>query len=810
MIKLIIVHGVGPFKKDDVLEAVRRLSQQYGVSAEGVFAFNWDQLVGRVFSATGFNIGVLSELSVGILNAANLGFLSGLPYVGVPRALSFLLSLYTLVLQCAAILFFPCFVGLFFSERLRVAALFTVAVYLVIAGLALLLSQHPLTAGAAMFRRAVFLFSWPLLYSAALPTGFGLFAVLVIPLMPLPFFFMDHLGTTSFMQSIFYVAAMWGSITAVFLIIALAVWAIQLVASPTLKVCADIFRYIGVPSYREALQGALTRELENLAEGCRHMVVVGHSLGSIIAVDSLLNRSSILERLPRLDLITMGSPLKRVFSRGFPEIFGSPADIFDELSTRYSGFRWINIYRPFDVVGGKLTNVPNAIVEATTEQYFRNHTGYWSDARVVDLVAKNLSIEPKPRLHEKHSRRVNNWPKEKIAVEGSGLLGMLWKEREVPALAIVTLAFSAVALGYPSFFVRAFFFDTIYGKWFNPGFFVLAFLSIFLLVIIGFAAGGGLWFWKYKLKPFVQSFYGTLPISDTNFQKPFPIVDSAGGPPLSRKRLVIGFSLLLSLLALGYLDVLVSESTWRKAAVSTLVGSRVFSLSFDGNDLLQVGITPTSHINLVQDKEACFKQQGPPSDYAHPLGTAVSPNQRFSASITHSQTEHSEPLKSLVITDLSKAPPLPPIRIEHIDYDQLAFSSDECLVASETLESTDSKAMGKITQICGIGSADQKLTFRPIVQKPGRIVSFALGLNGDLLAVLDDAQIYIYGFGKRLASMPYSSGSDASSAFSANGMVLAVSDGFTIDFWKWNEKDYRSHLFLSEQVSATCNATPNQ
>src|SRR5260370_39667251 len=107
MTKLFIVHGVGSFQERTVLEDVGRLAAAYGIDSSDIHAFNWDSRVNRVFGARSFNIAVLSEISAGTLNAANLGFASGEVYAGIPRWLLVAMNSYALVIQMCSFLWLP-------------------------------------------------------------------------------------------------------------------------------------------------------------------------------------------------------------------------------------------------------------------------------------------------------------------------------------------------------------------------------------------------------------------------------------------------------------------------------------------------------------------------------------------------------------------------------------------------------------------------------------------------------------------------------------------------------------------------------
>jgi hypothetical protein len=100
------------------------------------------------------------------------------------------------------------------------------------------------------------------------------------------------------------------------------------------------------------IQDALIFELKKLSETADKLVLVAHSLGSIIAYDVLRNRSDC----PPVDrLITMGSPLG--ISEVQDKLFAPENDEVDFPSERVG--EWVNIYDPLDPICGldpKLAN----------------------------------------------------------------------------------------------------------------------------------------------------------------------------------------------------------------------------------------------------------------------------------------------------------------------------------------------------------------------------------------------------------------------------------------------------------------------
>jgi hypothetical protein len=149
-----------------------------------------------------------------------------------------------------------------------------------------------------------------------------------------------------------------------------------------------------------------------------HVIVLGHSLGSVIAYDGL-NRliledgaatpEQVLHIVDRTPLfLTFGSPLDKtafIFGaqgHGTTEARESLAASVQPLIQSYA-FRpkeWINIYSPWDIISGyldlydlpnstsskKVTNLPDP--EATT--LLMAHTEYWNDRLLVETLYNAL------------------------------------------------------------------------------------------------------------------------------------------------------------------------------------------------------------------------------------------------------------------------------------------------------------------------------------------------------------------------------------------------------------------------------------
>ncbi|GIJ80325.1 hypothetical protein SAMN05443287_101436 [Micromonospora phaseoli] len=102
------------------------------------------------------------------------------------------------------------------------------------------------------------------------------------------------------------------------------------------------------PCYAERAVPELAKRVTGLtAHG--GVILSGHSHGSVLATATLLQLPP--EVLPRVALLTHGSPLHRVYARVCPAFFGDPT--LYEAGERI-GWRWVNLWRDTDSVGGPL------------------------------------------------------------------------------------------------------------------------------------------------------------------------------------------------------------------------------------------------------------------------------------------------------------------------------------------------------------------------------------------------------------------------------------------------------------------------
>lgn len=156
-----------------------------------------------------------------------------------------------------------------------------------------------------------------------------------------------------------------------------------------LKVLLDILLYAGDSRFRKDLHAAFEKEIaaarERTSDGT--FVIVAHSLGSVMALDSLLTSPQWNEREVIL-LVTMGSPIWRFFpDHAFP---GTPGEAAALIARRIAQFRWINIYRPLDQIGTSLRFAKDfEAIDRSTGQWnlvLSAHVNYWTDKTVISLL----------------------------------------------------------------------------------------------------------------------------------------------------------------------------------------------------------------------------------------------------------------------------------------------------------------------------------------------------------------------------------------------------------------------------------------
>jgi hypothetical protein len=190
----------------------------------------------------------------------------------------------------------------------------------------------------------------------------------------------------------------------------------RFIAGP-LKVIADVMCFVGDSTYSERLLNHLDQAYirpRNIKAG-DSVVIVAHSLGSSIALSYLLRGSDALPQLRSLIFVTLGSPIRRYLGRFFAGFCPNADTVANTLRDRYPEFLWINAYRPFDPIGGKLftqqSQQTDFVVDVSTRQYCKlwvwAHIHYLDDPQVFSMVEQQISamIEKSPITARKDGQK---------------------------------------------------------------------------------------------------------------------------------------------------------------------------------------------------------------------------------------------------------------------------------------------------------------------------------------------------------------------------------------------------------------------
>jgi hypothetical protein len=120
------------------------------------------------------------------------------------------------------------------------------------------------------------------------------------------------------------------------------------------------------------------RLLDDGADGC-HVVVFAHSQGTAIAAGMFSRMARVLLRSRmRVTLVTVGSPVTTLYRNFLGAQIG--AEFAALCQTQPERFRWFNLYRPADYIGGavELDGVVNRDLLTPGD-----HVGYWCDRELL-------------------------------------------------------------------------------------------------------------------------------------------------------------------------------------------------------------------------------------------------------------------------------------------------------------------------------------------------------------------------------------------------------------------------------------------
>ena len=424
---VIAIHGVGNHEPDKIKESLHDAFNRASISMD-IEEFNWDRYVDHSAKQVHGVEHLLSTTASSISQAAALAYRpsgrgvdrvlftleQGL-YHGVLRflvAIGLAILLVGPLLHLMVLLPSWMFTGLLTGQLMWVK---TAAILVIIAGLFVILGLFTLSGLRSLatfslrplwvsIRRVVLLSLQPvfLLLTAPLSARFySAMAQWVYKVMPMALLSSILSIVLSplfgeFSETFSGIGVGFSIIVGIAIVAGLHFLLRKLWVGTLLKVMLDIMRYMGSPEYRATLMEEFDREIIQMrSRGDGHsFVLYAHSLGSVIALDSIVN-SRVWQRDDEIQLVTLGSPIARFFIRFFPGYLFPPSirDAANAAACRLRWFSWINIHRRWDYVGTRLgLETANVGLEVSTGQWTKivsAHSNYWEDDLVVQIFKNN-------------------------------------------------------------------------------------------------------------------------------------------------------------------------------------------------------------------------------------------------------------------------------------------------------------------------------------------------------------------------------------------------------------------------------------
>ena len=438
-IPAIAIHGVGNHKPGEIRDALEQnLSESSGFDLT-LHEFNWDQFVdqSRWKTKTRGAIWLLETTSFAIQTSGIIGIAAS--HGGLDKHLSSMQLLLCSVLRYAVAFFLTLFAAypavwimVFLpsilaqiSSAIPAEGLLTwlmsnvippaihfigaVCAAILLVGIVRCIAQWSLIPLRASFVGVALIILNPILVCisvlVSLPWAAISFVVLFFSAIGLIFLLLDWIlpdaGPVMSIWDNYWLASYFLKVIAI--IIALQLLNLLLKSvwfQGPIKVVLDIFRYLAEPGYRNEKLSRLNAFITSVGADAQTVVLIAHSLGSVIALDYLLN---FADEDPERDiwLVTLGSPYRRFFLSLFPGILvhRNTDATAAAVARKFHSFRWLNIYRPWDPIGGSLKlKRASSGLDVSTGQYrkINGHTGYWSDPSVMEAAKMTFAFVREP------------------------------------------------------------------------------------------------------------------------------------------------------------------------------------------------------------------------------------------------------------------------------------------------------------------------------------------------------------------------------------------------------------------------------
>ncbi len=185
-----------------------------------------------------------------------------------------------------------------------------------------------------------------------------------------------------------------------------------------MRFMGDVIAYQGAAVYEEIHRRLADALRSRLIVESRHLTIVAHSLGTVIASDFVFDHTRRAGTRFRdhfgvdvVNLFTLGSPLAFYVATSPERATGAfgPGRVLDGFDEplRLDSDRgvWVNVYSDGDVVGYPLKRINAAYAKAVTADVVTDagnlltrwnplsHGAYWTEPAVVAMIAEKLAID---------------------------------------------------------------------------------------------------------------------------------------------------------------------------------------------------------------------------------------------------------------------------------------------------------------------------------------------------------------------------------------------------------------------------------